>query len=74
MKFVAYSTSTLYNGYNHAPAQGQPGHGNIVRHKNDNELGNVINSNTERSLVQFGNRRDWYPNSDLLIREDFIAN
>lgn len=72
-KFVQYNRLATYSGVDHAPAQGQPGHGNKVKHVADGEEGTVFNSNTERSLVQFGRNKDWYPNSDLLIREDFVV-
>lgn len=74
-QFVPYSSDARYEGIGHAPALGQPGHGNAVKHVNDpNDVGRIIQSNSERSLVQFGNSRDWYPNTELKVHVRHIAS
>lgn len=79
MKFVSWSSDT---NYDHLDKSGKYLHatgvipsGTQVKHVNDlSDVGTVINSNIERSLVQFratggGVDRSWYANNQLLIPE-----
>lgn len=72
-QFLPFDTDTRYSGNGHSPAMGQPGWGNTVKHIADGSIGHIIQSNTEKSLVQFGNSRDWYPNTDLQIHVKHIT-
>lgn len=69
MSFKKFNANTAYSSDKHAPVKGVPGTGNLVKHINDTkDVGVVVASNAERSLIRFGRQEQWYSNSELKIK------
>jgi len=62
-----------YGDYNYLDRKGKYQHAlgslptNTPVKFDDGDIGRVVHSNSDKSLVHYGNTRDWFPNSVLRV-------